>query len=282
MKIGAYQLTAVNTGFVWLDGGAMFGTVPKVLWNKTNPADDQNRIQLAMRALLIEGEGRKIIVDCGSGDKGGEKFKEMFNLAPEKENVELALASRGIKPEEITDVILTHLHFDHAGASTKKKQDGTYTATFPNATYYIQEKNLQLAQKPNPRERVSYIKEIFEALLVENKLKLVRGNAELFPGISVFVSQGHTEAQQHPVITDGKTTLFYGGDLIPTKTHVPLPWVMGYDLHPLTMIEEKKVVLSLCEKTDLILFFEHDPFVPATRIQKSEKGYVAGDAVSFL
>lgn len=281
MKIGPYSLTPIETGYIWLDGGAMFGTVPRVLWEKTNPPDEKNRIKLAMRALLIEGEGRKILVDCGAGDKGGEKFREMYNVDSKSKNLDQSLEKKGLHRRDITDMILTHLHFDHAGGATELQGDGTYLPTFPNATYYLQERNLKIAQTPNARERASYLKENFEALVTEKRLKLLEGPQELFPGIDLWVSYGHTEAQQHVKVSDGKNTLFYGGDLIPTATHIPVPWIMGYDLHPLVMLEEKKKVLEPALKEGWTIFYEHDPKAIATKVMQSKRGYGAGEQVFF-
>lgn len=281
MQVGPYKLSSIETGYLSLDGGAMFGTVPKVLWEKQQPADEKNRIRLAMRALLIEGEGRKILVDCGLGDKGGEKFKEMFAVDQQTQNLSKSLSQRGLSETDITDVILTHLHFDHAGAATKQSQDGTYTATFPNATYYIQEKNLKVAQTPNARERASYLPEIFQALVSEKRLNRLNGNQTLFPGVELFVSNGHTEAQQHVVVTDHKISVFYGGDLIPMTSHIPIPWIMGYDLHPLIMLEEKERILSRSKHENWIIFYEHDPKIAASYVSEGKRDYAPGESVAF-
>ncbi|MFH1018890.1 MAG: MBL fold metallo-hydrolase [Pseudomonadota bacterium] len=281
MQIGPYKLSSVETGEFSLDGGAMFGTVPRVLWEKTNPPDGKNRIRLAMRALLLEGEGRKILVDCGVGDKGGEKFRDMYNVDVEAKNVGKSLAALGLTPADITDVVITHFHFDHGGGATRRTADGTYTATFPNATYYIQARNLAVAQAPNPREKASYLKESFEALLREKRLRSLRGPEKVFPLVELFVSFGHTEAQQHVQVSDGRTTLFYAADLIPTSAHVPIPWIMGYDLQPLKMLEEKEKVLSLAKTTDFVLFYEHDPKIAAARIVAGERGWTAGESVEI-
>jgi glyoxylase-like metal-dependent hydrolase (beta-lactamase superfamily II) len=280
MQIGPYKLSSVHTGFISLDGGAMHGTVPRVLWEKANPPDEKNRIRLAMRALLIEGEGKKILVDCGLGDKGGEKFKEMFDVDQNTHSLDKSLAEKGLTRADITDAVLTHLHFDHAGAATTFSGE-KYEPTFPNATYYLQEKNLKVAQHPNARERASYLKEIYEALVNSKQLKLLQGNRELFPGIDLWVSNGHTEAQQHVMVSDGKSHLFYGGDLIPMSSHVPLAWIMGYDLHPLTMLDEKEKILASSLKDHWVLFYEHDPNVPATYVAQGKNGYVRGDVVDL-
>ncbi len=281
MQIGPYKLSSIETGYIWLDGGAMFGTVPRVLWEKSNPPDDKNRIKLAMRALLIEGEGKKILVDCGVGDKGGEKFRQLYNVDLKTVNLEASLKEKNLTRADLTDVILTHLHFDHAGGATSLTKDDSYKATFPNATYYLQKRNLIIAQKPNVREKASYLKENYEALLSENRLHLIDGPQILFPGIELWVSNGHTEAQQHVKISDGKQMLFYGGDLIPTATHIALPWIMGYDLHPLKMLEEKEAILGPALKDQWIIFYEHDPLVPATFVIQGKHGYQRGETVTL-
>lgn len=281
IQVGPYALHAVETGYLSLDGGAMFGTVPKALWEKRQPPDAQNRVRLAMRALLIRGEGRTILVDCGLGDKGGEKFKEMFAVDQETHDLHASLGRLGLGADDVTDVILTHLHFDHAGAATTRGEDGIFRATFPNATYHLQAKNLETAQKPNPRERASYLPETYGALIEEKRLRLADGNAELFPGVELFVSNGHTEAQQHAVVTDGKTSVFYGGDLIPMTAHVPVPWIMGYDLRPLVMLEEKDRILRRMKDESWILFYEHDPKIEASYVGAGKRDYAPGEAVSF-
>ncbi len=281
MKIGPYEVSAVETGTIWLDGGAMFGTVPRVLWEKSNPPDSKHRIELAMRALLLVGESKKILVDCGVGGKGGEKFKELFYVDNETKNLDRSLAAHGLKREDITDAFLTHLHFDHAGGATTLQADGTYRATFPNATYYVQKRNLELAKRPNAREKASYLPEIFQALESEKRLKTLDGPGPLFPNTEVWVSYGHTEAQQHLKVSDGKTTLFYGGDILPMSAHIPLAWIMGYDLHPLTMLKEKEELLQPAVKENWIIFYEHDPKVAATRVAESKKGFIAAESVTL-
>jgi len=281
MQVGPYKLSSIETGYLSLDGGAMFGTVPKVLWEKQQPADDKNRIRLAMRALLIEGEGRKILVDCGLGDKGGEKFKEMFAVDQRSKNLSVSLGEKGLTENDITDVIISHLHFDHAGAITTRTPEGVYVPTFANATYHIQKKNLEIAQRPNPRERASYLPEIYQSLIDKKRFREIDGNITLFPGIELFVSNGHTEAQQHVVVSDRSTTVFYGGDLIPMTSYIPIPWIMGYDLHPLTMLEEKEKILSRSKTENLIIFYEHDPKVVASHVGPGKKDYAPGETVTF-
>lgn len=275
LKIGDYEICPVPTGLFGLDGGAMFGTVPKVLWEKSNPSDDKNRIPMEARALLLKSPTRKILIDSGNGtdfvakygEKLGNKFSEMYGLDPSGPSLLKSLAKHGLKPEDITDVVLTHLHFDHAGGATTEK-NGELVPTFPKAQYYVQEANLQTARQPNLRERASYYSANFEPLLKAHSLKLLNGDQEnLLPGISLIVSNGHTQGQQMVKITDGKTTLLYCGDVVPTSSHVRLAWVMGYDLQPLTLIEEKKKILSQATTGNWYLYFEHDPYCDAATVQ---------------
>ncbi len=276
LKIGAFEIHPLPTGIFGLDGGAMFGTVPKVLWEKSNPPDEKNRIRMEARALLLKSPGCNVVIDCGNGTdfvakfgaKLGPKFAEMYNIDPEGPSLEKSLAQQGLQFQDIHHVILTHLHFDHAGGGTREL-NGQLVPTFNNARYYVQQLNLQTAQKPNLREKASYLPANFEPLLENNQLELLLGNVEdLIPGISVFVSNGHTQAQQIVKVTDGTKTLLYCGDVIPTSSHVRLPWIMGYDLNPMLLIEEKEKFLSQAADENWFLFFEHDPDCDAAQIVK--------------
>lgn len=274
LQIGPYELKPVPTGIFGLDGGAMFGTVPKVLWEKTNPPDDHNRIQMEARALLLKGEKHKVLIDCGVGgdfiekygEKLGPKFAEMYAVDRTSTSMERSLAAAGLKPTDITDVILTHLHFDHAGGATKA-EGGRLVPSFPNARYYVQEANLETARQPNIREKASYFTANFQPLIDAGVLTVLRGPIEnLLPGISVQVTNGHTQGQQIVRVSDGQKTLVYCGDLIPTSTHIRLAWVMGYDLDPLLLIDEKRALLEPAARGEWCLFFEHDPFVSAATV----------------
>jgi glyoxylase-like metal-dependent hydrolase (beta-lactamase superfamily II) len=280
MKIGNYHLTSIETGRFALDGGAMFGVVPWVFWSKSNPPDDRQRITLAARCLLIRGEGRTILVDTGNGAKWNEKLKDIYRLDNSRFALESSLASAGVSPEEITDVILTHLHFDHCGGSTKIV-DGKLVPSFPNAVHYVQRAHWELSQDPSDRDRASFMKDDFMLLHERGMLKLVDGEKELFPGISVVVCNGHTMAQQLPKISDGTTTLLFCCDLVPTTSHIPFPYIMGYDLRPLVTLEEKKRLLPQAEREGWILFFEHDPETVAVTLQKTEKGLSIKEKLIF-
>lgn len=282
LKIGPYKIHPVPTGIFGLDGGAMFGTVPKVLWEKTNPPDDHNRIEMEARTLLLDGgPGQpRILIDCGIGgdfsakygEKLGAKFAEMYAIgsASGSAAMEAALSVFGLRLEDITDVILTHLHFDHAGGATTAR-DGRLVPTFPKARYHIQAANLQTARHPNVREKASYFSANFEPLVEAGVLNILEGPVEnLLPGISVQTSDGHTLGQQIVRIGDESTTLVYCGDLIPTSTHIRLAWVMGYDLRPLDLIEEKRALLKPAAQNQWYLFFEHDPYMDAARVEETK------------
>lgn len=277
LKIGDYEILPVPTGLFGLDGGAMFGTVPKVLWEKSNPADEKNRIAMEARALLLKGPERNILIDTGNGsdfiakygEKLGGKFKEMYNIDEQGPSLLKSLKKHGLEPDDITDVILTHLHFDHAGGATTEIK-GRLVPQFPKAHYYVQSKNLETAQKPNLRERASYFAANFQPLLDSGQLKTLNGETEnLFKGISLYISNGHTQAQQIVKISDERQSLLYCGDMVPTSSHVRIPWLMGYDLNPLLLMEEKVKFLGLAADQKTYLFFEHDPYCDSALISRN-------------
>ncbi len=278
MKIGSYDIRAVETGRFRLDGGAMFGVVPWVFWSRTNPPDDRQRIELAARCLLIRGNGRTILVDAGNGNKWPPKLRDIYGLDTDRSDLLRSLTALGVRREDVTDVILTHLHFDHAGGSTMRL-DGALQVTFPRARYYVQKAHWDQSQHPTEKDRASFIAEDFEPLAERKVLEFVDGETTLFPGIDLLVCNGHTAAQQLPLIRDGGTGLLYCCDLVPTISHVPLPYIMGYDLRPLTTLEEKKRILPRAFEEGWTLFLEHDPEVPAVRLRQTEKGLAAGDPV---
>ncbi len=271
MKIGNYQIHSIETGRFSLDGGAMFGVVAKPLWEKTNPPDDKNRIELASRALLVVGNGHKILVDAGNGSKYDDKMKSIYKIDTSRHDIVSSLKHHNLTPSDITDVVLTHLHFDHAGGSTVN-DNGEIRPTFPKARYYVQREHWRAANEPTERDRASFIKEDFMPLQFYGQIDYTEGEGEIFPGLSVRVVNGHTTALQCPVISDGQKTLFYCADLIPTTSHVRLPWIMAYDLRPLVTLEEKRNILNQAVDESWILFFEHDPETEAVRVMRSEKG----------
>ncbi len=272
MKVGNYEIFTVETGYVWLDGGAMFGVVPKVLWNKTNPADDLNRIQLAMRTMVIQDETRTILVDAGVGYKLNEKLSKIYGVDHSDFDLVKGLKEKGIRPADITDVIVTHAHFDHIGGATYY-HNGQLRLTFPRAKYYMQGEQWYWANHPSEKDRASFMPENFKPIEEAGRLVELDGPKELFPGIETLVMFGHTPGMQLPKISDGKTTILYCADLMPTASHIPLPYIMGYDNHPLTTLEEKKRILPRAVEENWILVFEHDPYRAACTVEMTDKGF---------
>lgn len=290
LKLGDYDVCPLPTGEFGLDGGAMFGTVPKVLWEKSNPPDEMNRIPMEARALLLKSPSRKIVIDCGNGgdflekygEKLGPKFQQMYNIDPSGPSLMKSLHQYGVRAEDVTDVILTHLHFDHCGGGTTVRE-GKLVPTFPNAKYYVQRANLETARRPNLREKASYFPANFEPLLDAGVLQILDGPVdELLPGVSVGVSNGHTVGQQFVKITGGGQTLLYCGDVIPTSSHVRLAWVMGYDLEPLRLIEEKRGILEQAAAGGWYLYFEHDPYCDAAQVQAQGSDFAVKERLHLM
>ena len=280
MKIGDYEITALETGRFALDGGAMFGVVPKVIWNKKNPADELNRIDLALRVLLLEGNGRRILIDTGIGHKLPDKYAKIYGIDHELYSLEGALKSKGLTPDDISDVILTHLHFDHAGGATRFEGDAI-VPSFKNAQYYIQQANLDWAQNPTEKDKASYLPENFEPLMASGQLKTIQGAGEILPFIHAWTTDGHTIGQQLILIKDDTQALLYAADIIPTATHLAVPYVMGYDLQPLLTIAEKKKILRQAVDQNWVIVFEHDPNMAACTVQDSPKGIVFKEAIEL-
>ena len=270
-KIGPYTLYAIETGRFRLDGGAMFGIVPRPLWEKKFAPDARNRITLHMRCLLLEGDGRLILIDNGIGDKYDDKFGDIFGIDHDHSDLHASLAAAGFHADDVTDVVLTHLHFDHCGGSTTRR-DGRLALTFPNATHYVQQAHWVWARGPNARERASFLADNLDPLAESGRLRLLKGDGELFPGIRVMTVDGHTEAQQLVKISGEQGTLVYAADLLPTTAHVRLPWIMAYDVRPLVTLSEKQAFLEAATSEGWQLFFEHDPEVAAAHLQKTERG----------
>ena len=273
-RIGDFALHAIECGRLRLDGGAMFGVVPKVLWQRYAPADDRNRIQLSMRALLLERHDRLILIDNGAGDKHGARFRDMFNL--EECTLERSLERAGFGADEVTDVIITHLHFDHAGGSTIR-MGNRCAPRFKNATYHVQRDHFENAEKPNPRERASFLPDDFEPLNASGQLNLVEGPGPFLPGVELIVINGHTTAQQIVRVAGPEGTLVYVADLLPTVHHLRLPWIMAYDIRPLVTLEEKMAFLNEALKNNWQLFFEHDPEIAIAGVKESGRGATYSD-----
>ncbi len=266
------KLTTVNTGLFKLDGGAMFGVVPKSIWQKLNPADDNNMCSWAMRCLLIEDGSKLILVDTGIGTKQEQKFLDYYYLHGE-DTLKKSILKAGYTPEEITDVVLTHLHFDHCGGAIEYNNDKTKAfPAFKNATYWSNEGHWNWATEPNPREKASFLKENILPIKESGQLKFVLPGESPFENIDFLFVDGHTDKQMLPIIRDGQKTLVYVADLIPSSGHIPTAYVMGYDTRPLLSMEEKTNFLREALDKNYTLFFEHDPRIECGSLVQTEKG----------
>lgn len=273
-SLGRFTIHAVRDGSIRLDGGAMFGVVPRPLWEKKFPPDDRNRIELAVRCMLIIDGPRKVLVDDGVGMQWDGKHRDMYGLDPGASALDRELLKAGLTRADITDVVLTHLHFDHAGGTTR---DGALA--FPNATYHLQRRHWKWAHQPSEKDAGSFRHVDFAPLESSGRLHLLEGATELYEGLHLFVSEGHTVGLQLVRIEDADQTMVYCGDLVPTTSHLRVPWVAAYDLYPLTVIEEKKQLLAQALEEKWMLFFEHDPNVAACTVKDEGKGHVVVDAV---
>ena len=278
------EVNVIDTGFFKLDGGAMFGVVPKSLWSRIQPADENNLCTWAMRCLLVQTTGRNILIDTGIGDKQSEKFRSHFQ--PHGSDTLLnSLQQSGLSAEDITDVFLTHLHFDHVGGAVKRNAEGDLVPTFPNATYWSNEKHYNWAIRPNPREKASFLKENIIPLKEAGVLQFLpvqKEDLEWLPGFKVRFVYGHTEAMMVPIIDFRGKRLFYCADVIPSSFHVSLPYIMSYDLRPLMTLEEKTRILEEAVTNQGYLFFEHDPKTAAATIKKNDRNrFVLGETVAW-
>jgi len=260
----------------------MFGVVPKTLWSRTNPADEFNRIILAMRLMLIKYKDHIIITDAGVGKKMNEKLSKIYNVDHSKYDLLNGLRTVGIKAEDITDVILTHLHFDHVGGSTYYDTKGLLQLTFPNAQHHVQKRQWEWALNPSEKDAASFMKENFLPILQQDKLNLIDGPGELFPGLELLLFNGHSPSMQAPKISDGKNTLLFCADIFPTSSHIPIPYIMGYDIQPMATLEEKKKLLPKALHEEWILLFEHDPYNVAGKLQLTDKGYTLGQKIDSI
>lgn len=265
------QLYTINTGYFKLDGGAMFGVVPKSIWNKINPADENNMCSWALRCLLIQEGNRLILIDNGMGDKQDEKFFGHYYLHG-NDTLDKSLEVHGFNRNDITDVILTHLHFDHCGGSIVRQGDKLEPA-FKNATYWSNERHWKWATNPNDREKASFLKENILPIQESGRLKYIETHAADFPsGIMIRQVFGHTDAMMLPQINYKGKNIVFMADLIPSAGHIPLPYVMAYDMFPLTTLNEKKAFLTEAQQNNYVLFFEHDPSIECCTLQMTEKG----------
>ena len=272
-NIGEWKVIVLETGDFRLDGGAMMGSVPKVLWEQTNPADELNRINLSLRCLLLDNGSKRVLIETGMGNKFNDKFKSMFAIKQSSNPLSDTLGKYGYNPESITDVILTHLHFDHSGGALNCNENEVLVPAFTNAKYHVSESNWKLGVAPNPRDRASYLNENYLPLKDAGVLNLIADNSEILSGISSYIVNGHTTGQQLIKVESEGEVLVFCSDLIPLRSHLKLPWIMGYDLNALLSLKEKTKFLQEAVDGDWWLFFYHDPKTIAVKIEKGDKHY---------
>ncbi|MBI5182196.1 MAG: MBL fold metallo-hydrolase [Nitrospirae bacterium] len=272
-KLGDFELHVLTSGFIRLDGGAMFGAVPKMLWEKTNPADDKNRILLAMNILLVRTGRQNILIDTGIGNKGDEKFNAIFGVEG-YQPMDRLLGAAGLKTSDIDIVINTHLHFDHAGGNTIMDSEGRYMPAFPNARYIIQKGELDDAIHTNERTKASYRRDDFLPLRETGAFEFVDGDRKIAEGVMAIKTPGHNRNHQCVLLESADKKAFYLGDLVPTASHIPFPYIMGYDLFPLETLENKKRILNQAADEGWLLIFEHDP--------KIKTGYLKRDGYKLI
>jgi len=275
------KLFPVHISDFKLDGGAMFGVVPKILWEKQYPCDENNYCSWALRSLLFDNGKQQIMVDNGYGDKQDEKFFSFVQLHGGF-GLEGALEKYGYQPDDITDMVISHLHYDHCGGGVKNNNSGTgFEMVFPNATYWVSKQQWEWARNPNKREATAYLEENILPMQESGQLKFIEDNIELYPGFKVRLFNGHTTGQIIPFISFQGKTVVYMADLIPSSAHINLAWNMSYDVQPLiTLIEKEQFLIEAYEK-DYILFFEHDAYNECCTIEKTKKGYRAKETFSL-
>ena len=267
------RVHVLEAGLQRLDGGAMFGVVPRPLWERRIRADERNRIPLAMRCLLVEHPDALVLIDTGAGNKEDEKFREIYGLENDGSPTRLedAIRDAGHSPDDVTLVIDTHLHFDHAGGNTWRSPDGAIEPAFPRARYVVQRGEWEFAHMNNERIRASYLPLNFDPVADRGLFDFVEGETELLPGIRMVPTPGHTPHHQSVLIGEGDGALFFLADLVPTTAHLPLPWIMGYDIEPLVTLETKRRVLTRARDEQWLLVFEHDPVRPWGRLDPAEE-----------
>ena len=282
ITIGTYQVDLIETCRFGLDGGAMFGVVPKPLWQRAYAeADAKNRIPMAAKALLLRSADRTILVDTGNSPLMSEKEQEIYGIDFQQYSIEGSLARLGLAPTDITDVLLTHLHFDHVGGAVVRNQNDEAVPRFSNARHYVQKDHLAWARSPSVKDRASFIPGMFEPLTEHGVLETIEGNGELFPGVHVETLHGHTPFMQAVRVVAGGSTLFYPADLMPTGAHVPVPYGMAYDNQPLTTIAEKQAVHARMIEEEWTVVFEHDALRQAARVVEGKRGPQLGDEIEI-
>ena len=274
-EFGNFTLYSIETGRFRLDGGAMFGVVPKTLWSRQIDVDDKNRISMAMRCLLIESKqtGKIYLIDNGVGTKFNEKMSSIYDIDINHSNLFSSLEFHGFAPADITDIIFTHLHFDHCGGTTFFNERDEIEHTFKNATYHVPKTHWQTATDPNAREKASFLRDNIDPLAHSDRLQLVGDHHQYEEGLTAMPVNGHTKGQQLPKIKNGDQTIVFVGDLLPTHIHVPLPWIMGYDMYPAQTLSEKKAFLDKAVSKKWCLFLEHDAEQEMIQVKKEDGKY---------
>jgi len=268
IKVGQYQAFILETGEFWLDGGAVFGIIPKALWSKRVPSDERNRVRLAVRCLLLVGADRIILVDTGLGDRYNAKLQEIYRINPAGRTLRGALSETDVSPEAVTDVVITHLHFDHCGGALEYL-DGEARPVFPHAVYHVQRANYAWALKPCALDRNSYIPANFLPLETMGRLRLLDGTAELAPGIQMLVTHGHTPGLQSVLVHDPAQPLFFGADLFPCSNHLQPIWISAFDLDPVRMVADKQHFLTRIPAENWRLVFPHDPQIAVAAVTRN-------------
>ncbi len=269
-KLGEITLSMVNAEYTWDDGGAMFGVVPKAVWEKFMPPDDLNRIKFSDRCLIVDTLGRRVLLDTGSGDKMDEKKKARYGI--EGAGVIKALAEAGAPPESVDLVVNTHLHFDHCGGNTTLDEKGEIVPVFPNARCLVQRSEWEAAMNPHEKQRAGYFAQELSVLEKAGLLELVEGETEVSPGVRVIPTPGHSEGHQSALIESGGEKALFLGDLCPTASHLPFLYVMAYDLRPAQNIEQKRRILTQAAEEGWLVIFGHDPLIEAAYIELDERG----------
>ena len=284
MVFGDLELFSLSDGSFALDGGAMFGVIPRVFWQKTNPPDERNRISLALRPLLVKTPDALVLIDTGIGDKQDGKFRDVYRVDHSARLLD-SLGSAGFSPEDVTHVVNTHLHFDHCGGNTVVSSEqaagssrSKIVTTFPNAKYVVQETEWQAATSPDKRSRASYLPENFLPIQEQGQLVLVAGDREIVPGVRVLHTSGHTVGHQAVVVESQGKKAMYWGDLIPTASHVNVPYIMGYDTMPLITMDRKEALLKAVLGEQRLMFFEHDPVIASGYLGEEQGRYVVKSA----
>jgi glyoxylase-like metal-dependent hydrolase (beta-lactamase superfamily II) len=270
MRFGDYRVEVLPDAEFRLDGGAMFGVVPRALWSRVCPPDDLNRVRLNMNCLFVETGSERILIETGAGDKWSAKQEAIYGIARKRSLPDALRGATGFAAEEITIVVNTHLHFDHAGGNTRRDASGQVVPTFPNARYFVSRAEYEHAENPHERDRASYLPENWRALIELGQLELKDADYEIAPGLRMETIAGHSRTMQCVKLERGGRTLFGFADLVPTRAHVPFAWIMGYDLYPVETLEAKKRLLPQAAREDWLCLFYHDPVAPLCRVVEED------------